>query len=143
MPTPVPNPYTRLLYTKWVCYNSVFVRYFSGTDQYASFRNCFHERYLSERSFRLSIGLCFGLTGFRISFIYACSGVLPPFLLLHSVQAQTMFVQVVFPSYAFGTIWSRLNSDVGNRLPQYWHLFSSRAKMFLLLNFTLDCGSLS
>lgn len=89
--------------------------YFNGTDQYASSKNCFHERYLSERSLRLKMGLCFGLTGLRINFILASSGVLPPFNLLHSVQAHTIFVQVVFPLYAFGTIWSKLSSDVGNR----------------------------
>src|SRR3972149_4436952 len=59
------------------------------------------------------------------------------------IQAHTIFVHVVFPLYAFGTMWSKLSSDVGNRRPQYWHLFSSRAKMFRLLNFTLDCGSFS
>src|SRR3990167_1848612 len=117
--------------------------YFSGTDQYASSKNCFQERYLSERSFKLSMGLCFGLTGLRINFILACIGVLPPFFLLQSVQAHTIFVHVVFPLYAFGTMWSKLSSDVGKRRPQYWHLFSSRAKMFRLLNFTLDCGRFS
>jgi len=85
-------------------------------------------------------GFLFGFTGFLISVIFACFGVLPPFLTLQSVQEQTRFSQVDSPPKLFGTMWSSDNSFVANFLPQYWHLFSSRAKMFLRLNLTSVLG---
>ena len=42
-----------------------------------------------------------------------------------------------------GTTWSRLNSLVGNFLPQYWHWLLSRAKMFRRLNLIVCFGSFS
>ena len=81
-------------------------------------------------------GLCLGLMGPRTSFIPASFGVRPPFLTLQAAQAQTILCQVDLPPILRGMTWSSESSLVAKRLPQYWHLFLSRAKMFRRLNFT-------
>jgi len=50
----------------------------------------------------------------------ALFGVLPPFLTLHLVQAQTMFVQTDFPPMLLGMTWSSESSEVEYFFPQYW-----------------------
>lgn len=118
-------------------------RHFNSTDQYAWSRNCFQERYLSWPRWMCTRGLCLGLTGFWVRCMLACLGVRPPFLTLHLAHAHTIFVQVAAPPMLRGTTWSRESSLVGKRLPQYWQLFLSRAKMFRRLNLTSVRGSRS
>ena len=82
-----------------------------------------------------------GFRGGTISLILASLGTLPPFWTLQSRQQHTVFSHVFFPPRDRGITWSRLSCEVENRLPQYWHLFSSRAKIFFRLNFTVCGGS--
>ena len=54
----------------------------------------------------------------------ASGGVRPPFRRLHVMQQVTMFSQSFRPPWATGTTWSKVNSDVANTSPQYWHEWS-------------------
>ena len=91
-------------------------------------------------SLRFSTGLRLGFSGLRIRLRCACFGVRPPLRTLQSMQAHTMFSQLLNPPWLRGMTWSRLSSEVGNFLPQYWHWLLSRAKMLRRLNLTVCLG---
>ncbi len=84
--------------------------------------------------------LALGRSGFRISFIAACSGVRPPFRALQRMHEQTRFSHVSPPPWARGLTWSMERSLVGKMRPQYWHLLRSRAKRLRRLSFTVCSG---
>src|SRR3990172_9196789 len=90
----------------------------------------FQLAYFGLPSLMTNWGQRLGRTGLRTSDSPASRGVLPPLRTLHLTHEQTMFSQVVSPPQQVGTTWSRLNSLVAYRLPQYWQRLASRAKMF-------------
>jgi hypothetical protein len=61
------------------------------------FRKVFQQAYFGSTVDCINSGLVRGFPGVESNSIRACCGVLPPFLLLHFMQQQTMLSQVVFP----------------------------------------------
>src|SRR6185436_18710321 len=81
-----------------------------------------------------------GRLGLRMRCNPASWGVWFAFFVLHSIQEQTMFSQVVGPPRSRGITWSRFRSLRSQVLPQYWHVFLSRSKMLCRVNFTSFLG---
>src|SRR5208283_38033 len=71
----------------------------------------------------------FGRLGLRIRDIRASSGVRSPLALLHCTHAHTKFSQVSSPPRERGSTWSTVNGK--SPLPQNWHRWPSRRRMFL------------
>src|SRR3954462_6095349 len=117
--------------------------YFKSTDQYALSRNVFQLAYFGLPSLIVSSGLRLGRAGFLMSLSPASLGVRPPLRTLHLPEAPTRFSHDVSPPRHVGTMWSRLNSLVANRLPQYWQWLLSRAKMFRRFSRTRCFGTRS
>src|SRR3990172_7087377 len=117
--------------------------YFKSTDQYAESRNVFQLAYFGLPSLMDKSGLFFGRMGLRMSFRPASCGVRPPLRTLHRTHAQTRLSQLVSPPRHVGRMWSKLNSLVANRLPQYWQWLPSRAKMLRRFNRTRWRGTRS
>src|SRR5687768_2979473 len=93
--------------------------HFKSTDQYAVSKNVFQLAYFGLPSLIVSSGLRLGRIGFLMSLRPASCGVRPPLRTLHFTHAHTRFSHDVSPPRQVGMIWSKLNSLVANRLPQY------------------------
>src|SRR5471032_1742974 len=85
-------------------------------------------------------GRHFGRLGLRTRCRPASCGVRLAFCVLHSMQEQTMFSQVVGPPRSRGVTWSRFKSFRSNTSPQYWQVFLSRSKMLCRVNLTSFFG---
>ena len=75
-----------------------------------------------------------GINGIARSGIFACSGDLLPFWLLHLLHAVTEFIHLSSPPFESGTTWSLDRSFSVKVSPQYIQVFASLWKSVRLVN---------